>query len=102
MSHVETEIRLRGLARVELGVFEFNENARRMYEGLGYREIARIKDFTYWNGRMWQDIRMEKRLYRKAGTARRVAPRSRPCRCSRPGGSIACPVRSCLHSSPCW
>jgi hypothetical protein len=27
---------------------------------MGYREFGRIDDFTYWRGRMWQDIRMEK------------------------------------------
>jgi hypothetical protein len=29
---------------------------------MGYREIGRIDDFTYWQGKMWQDIRMEKYL----------------------------------------
>lgn len=57
---LEAEIRLQGLKRIELGVFEFNKNAIRLYEKLGYREIGRIRDFTYWQGKMWQDIRMEK------------------------------------------
>ncbi len=62
MAYIETEIRLHGLKRIELGVFEFNENARRLYQKLGYNEIGRIEDFTYWNGKMWQDIRMEKQV----------------------------------------
>jgi hypothetical protein len=32
------------------------------YQKAGYREIGRIPDFTYWNDKMWQDIRMEKYL----------------------------------------
>lgn len=62
MRYIETEIRLHGLGRIELGVFEFNENARHLYEKVGYKEIGRIEDFTYWNGKMWQDIRMEKQI----------------------------------------
>jgi RimJ/RimL family protein N-acetyltransferase len=62
MKYLENEIRSRGLNRIELGVFEFNEGARRLYLELGYKEIGRIKDFTHWNGQMWQDIRMEKYL----------------------------------------
>ncbi len=62
MEYLENELRSKGLKRIELGVFEFNERARCLYLKLGYREIGRIKDFTYWNGKMWQDIRMEKLL----------------------------------------
>ena len=29
---------------------------------MGYKEIGRIDDFTYWDGKMWTDIRMEKIL----------------------------------------
>jgi RimJ/RimL family protein N-acetyltransferase len=62
MRYLEGEIGRRGLQRIELGVFEFNENARRLYQKLGFVEIGRIENFTYWNGKMWQDIRMEKAL----------------------------------------
>lgn len=48
--------------RIELGVFEFNTNALKLYQKLGYKEINRTEDFTYWNGKMWHDIRMEKYL----------------------------------------
>jgi RimJ/RimL family protein N-acetyltransferase len=62
MQFLEDQIRSQGLKRIELGVFEFNMNAIQLYQKLGYQEFARINDFTYWDGRMWQDIRMEKYL----------------------------------------
>lgn len=57
---LEEEIKHQGLKRIELGVFEFNINAIKLYERMGYKEIARIDGFTYWEEKMWQDIRMEK------------------------------------------
>jgi RimJ/RimL family protein N-acetyltransferase len=60
LQYLEEEIRKQGLIRIELGVFEFNTNAVKPYQTAGYREIGRIPDFTYWQGKMWQDIRMEK------------------------------------------
>ncbi|SFJ68743.1 Protein N-acetyltransferase, RimJ/RimL family [Halobacillus dabanensis] len=62
MRFLEKEIAARGLKRIELGVFEFNETAHKLYRKLGYREVARIPDFTYKDGSMWADIRMEKHL----------------------------------------
>ncbi len=62
LQYLEAEIKAHGLKRMELGVFEFNTNAIKLYQKLGYQEIARIDDFTYWQGKMWQDIRMEKYL----------------------------------------
>ena len=60
LQYLEEQIRLQGLKRIELGVFVFNTNAIKLYQKLGYVEIGSIKDFTYWQGQMWQDIRMEK------------------------------------------
>ena len=60
LQHLEQQIQLHGCGRIELGVFEFNMPALALYQRLNYREITRIADFTYWEGRMWQDIRMEK------------------------------------------
>ena len=60
LQYLEQEIKLQGLKRIELGVFEFNTPAVKLYQKLGYKEIARIEGFTYWQGKMWQDIRMEK------------------------------------------
>ena len=62
MKYLEEQISKQGLKRIELGVFEFNANAINLYKKMGYQEIARINYFTYWQGKMWQDIRMEKRL----------------------------------------
>jgi hypothetical protein len=43
-----------------LGVFEFNTSAIKLYQKAGYREIVRLPDFTHWQDKMWQDIRMKK------------------------------------------
>lgn len=60
MQFLEKEIESHGLRRLELGVFEFNTNAIKLYQKAGYKEIGRIPDFTYWQGKLWEDIRMEK------------------------------------------
>lgn len=60
LQYLEREIQALGLRRMELGVFEFNTNAIKLYQRLGYREIGRIPDFTFWQGKLWADIRMEK------------------------------------------
>ncbi|HET9905737.1 MAG TPA: GNAT family N-acetyltransferase [Anaerolineales bacterium] len=62
LRHLEGQIKSTGLKRIELGVFEFNSQAIKLYQKASYKEIARIEDFTFWQGRMWQDIRMEKYL----------------------------------------
>lgn len=59
---LEERLRRQGTPRIELGVFGFNEAAHHLYKKLGYEEIAHIHAFTYWDGRFWPDIRMEKRL----------------------------------------
>jgi ribosomal protein S18 acetylase RimI-like enzyme len=60
IQYLEEEIKKQGLNRVELGVFEFNTQAQKLYRKLGYEEIGRIENFTYWQEKMWKDIRMEK------------------------------------------
>lgn len=62
LEFLEDEIKRQGLKRIELGVFEFNKQAHQLYKKLGYKEIGRISDFTYFQDRMWADIRMEKYL----------------------------------------
>ena len=62
MQFLEEKVRDQGLKRIELGVFEFNTRAIRLYKKMGYQEIGIIKDFTCYQGRMWGDIRMEKYL----------------------------------------
>lgn len=60
MQHLEDEIRKAGYKRIELGVFEFNTAAQKLYQKMGYIEIGRIPNFTFWQDKMWTDIRMEK------------------------------------------
>lgn len=48
------------LQRIELGVFEFNKNAIKLYQKMGYKKIAVIDNFTYYNGEWHKDIRFEK------------------------------------------
>jgi len=62
MQYLEEQINAHGLQRIELGVFEFNTNAIKLYKKMGYQEIGRINNFTFWQNKMWQDIRMEKYL----------------------------------------
>lgn len=62
MEYFEAESRRRGASRIELGVFEFNHRAKRFYLKLGFQEFERLPKFTYWEGRFWDDIRMEKYL----------------------------------------
>ncbi len=68
LHYLEQQIQLHKHKRIELGVFEFNTPAIALYRKLHYQEIGRIADFTYWNGRMWHDIRMEKYLKANAVT----------------------------------
>jgi len=60
IQHLEEQIKEQGLNRIELGVFGFNTQAQKLYHKLGYQEIGRIENFTFWQGEMWTDIRMEK------------------------------------------
>lgn len=60
MQFLEEEIKAQKFRRIELGVFEFNTRAIGLYQKSGFKEITRIKDFTFFNGKLWQDIRMEK------------------------------------------
>ncbi|SIS49620.1 GNAT family N-acetyltransferase [Salimicrobium flavidum] len=62
INYIEEEVRRKGLKRIEIGVFEFNEQALKLYRSMGYKEIARIDNFTFWKQRMWADIRLEKYL----------------------------------------
>jgi RimJ/RimL family protein N-acetyltransferase len=62
MTYLEERIREANLARMELGVFEYNERAILLYKKMGFQELGRVEGFTYWQGKMWTDIRMEKWL----------------------------------------
>jgi RimJ/RimL family protein N-acetyltransferase len=60
IQYLEEQIKKQGLKRIELGVFEFNKQAYKLYQKLGYKKIGSIDSFTFWEGIMWTDIRMEK------------------------------------------
>jgi RimJ/RimL family protein N-acetyltransferase len=60
INYLEEQIKKQGFKRIELGVFEYNVQAHKLYQKMGYREITRIKDFTFWEDKLWSDIRMEK------------------------------------------
>ncbi len=62
LTHVENILRKRRIRRIELGVFEYNKEAYRLYERLGFKEFVRLDEFAWWKGGMWRDIRMEKYL----------------------------------------
>ena len=62
MNYVEKESRKLKAVRIELGTFEFNRRAYTFYKKCGFVEIGKIKRFTYWDGKYWDDIRMEKYL----------------------------------------
>ncbi len=62
MQFVEKQILKAGGNRVELGVWAFNKPAHQLYLKIGYKEIARIPNFTFWNGQLWDNIQMEKSL----------------------------------------
>ncbi|MEZ4740891.1 MAG: GNAT family N-acetyltransferase [Bdellovibrionota bacterium] len=62
MEYFEKESRRLGANRIELGTFEFNYRAQAFYKKLGFIEIGRLDKFTYWDGKYWDDIRMEKYL----------------------------------------
>lgn len=62
MAFLEDTCRSQGYKRIELGVFENNVKARRLYAKLGYKEINIYPKFTYYNGEWYDDIRMDKYL----------------------------------------
>ncbi len=62
MTLLEDLMKVRDIKRIELGVFEFNTRAQKFYTKLGYKKVGEVKDFTFWEGRFWNDIRMEKDL----------------------------------------
>lgn len=62
MKELEVIVRESNAHWAEVGVFEFNTRAHELYKKLGYREITRVQDFVYWQGKMWNDIRLVKSL----------------------------------------
>nr|POF04273.1 putative n-acetyltransferase ynad [Quercus suber] len=46
----------RGLHRVQVRAFEYNEGARRLYEKLGFKPEGRWREFLWFRGRWWDDF----------------------------------------------
>lgn len=62
MQLMEEESRSLGFRYIELGVFEFNKKAKRLYENSGYKEIGRNKEVIYYDGEWCDDIHMVKKI----------------------------------------
>lgn len=62
MKFIDEFVKSKGYSRIELGVFDFNQRAIKFYEKMGYTRIGKINDFTYYDGKWYQDYRYEKRL----------------------------------------
>ena len=62
MEFLEEKVKSLGAERIELGCFEFNEKAYKLYAKIGYKEIGRMENITFYDGKWWNDIRMEKRF----------------------------------------
>jgi len=62
MRSIEQECRSLGLKGIELGVFDYNLRALRLYQKLGYEHIATIPNFVYHSNEWHSDIRMLKKL----------------------------------------
>ena len=51
-----------GLTCLEVGVFEFNENAIRFFLKQGFKKIGIVEKATYWQSKFWPSIHFLKRL----------------------------------------
>lgn len=62
MKLIEEECVNLGFKFIELGVFDFNEKAKRLYEYSGYKEIGRNEKVIYYDGEWFDDIHMLKKI----------------------------------------
>lgn len=62
MRLLEDQCRKMNYKKIELGVFRFNERAYKMYKKLGYEEFKVNSNFTYYDGKWHDDIRMIKTI----------------------------------------
>ena len=47
------------LNSIHLDVYEFNDDAKRLYESIGFKECGRYRDAIYHHGKTWSIILME-------------------------------------------
>jgi len=62
MEFLESECVRLNMKRIELGVFEFNYIAIKLYKALGYKVFDELNDFTYFESAWHKDLRLEKIL----------------------------------------
>ena len=62
IAHLERLAGGAGAARIEIGVFEYNERALSFFDQLGYVAFERRAERAYWDGRLWSEIRLLKTL----------------------------------------
>ena len=62
LEFIENIARDKKCVRMELGVFSYNENAIRFYKANDYEHFQTLPDFTYYDGKWHDDLRMEKYL----------------------------------------
>ena len=62
MRYLEKTCKDSGYLRIELGVFEHNSKAQNLYTKMGYTAFHIVPKFTYYDGKWWDDVRMEKFL----------------------------------------
>ena len=62
VAHLERLAGGASAARIEIGVFEYNERALSFFDQLGYVAFERRAERAYWDGRLWSEIRLLKTL----------------------------------------
>ena len=62
VQHLEQRIVQSGGARVEVAIFAYNQMSMRFFERLGYVEFSRKPQRAWWDGRLWDDVRLLKTL----------------------------------------
>jgi RimJ/RimL family protein N-acetyltransferase len=62
MHELEMSAKELGCDCIELGVFEYNDKAIKLYENMGYDRCCRVDKFVYHQGQWYDDIRMLKSL----------------------------------------
>lgn len=62
MMDIEHHCKEMGMFYIELGVFKFNIRARKLYKTMGFREVAEIPKFVYYEGAWHSDVRMLKKI----------------------------------------
>lgn len=52
-----------GINRIEIGVFAFNQRSLNFFRKNKYKKIKLLKNYTFWKGKTWDSIRLEKYLH---------------------------------------